>query len=500
MTVTTTSAGSLWLDSPQETRYAPPAEPRTFDVAVVGGGIAGLITALLLKREGLSVAVVEANRVGHGVTGATTAKVSALQQTVCSQVRSRHGQEAATAYAQASVSGVEQIAALVEELGIECDLERRAAVTYAASADEVDSVEKEADALREAGLGVEFDPGGEIPVEAHATARLDDQLQIQPLRLCEGLAAALIESGGDIYEDTRVLGLSRGAPCELQTTAAAISADRVVVASHYPLLDRGFYFARLESQRSYCIAARLEEPVELDMAISAGGPTRSFRAYREHVIVGGEGHPTGSRDATTKRFEALEEFARKHWETAAITHRWSAQDPVPYDHLPMIGPYAPRESRLFVTTGFMKWGLASAAFGAMALRDRLTGREHDWAEAFSPTRLSLRSLPEVARLGAKFTADLTVDRLRPGEASSPAEIGEDEGRVVRDGHRLHGVYRDPDGVAHAVSLRCTHLGCILRFNSAERSWDCPCHGSRFDVDGNVLEGPASAPLNRISQG
>jgi nitrite reductase/ring-hydroxylating ferredoxin subunit len=307
-----------------------------------------------------------------------------------------------------------------------------------------------------------------------------------------------VQAGGEVYEDTRVIGLSSGSPCELRTPGTPISADRVVVASHYPLLDRGFYFARLEAKRSYCIAARFDKPVELDMAISAGEPTRSFRTFGEYLIVGGEGHPAGSWEATNERFEALEEFAREHWEVAAVTHRWSAQDPVPYDHLPMIGPYSPRDSRLFVTTGFMKWGLATAAFGAMALRDRLTGRDHEWADPFSPNRLSLRSLPEVARLGAKFTADLALDRLRPSEVSSVEEIGADEGRVVREGHRLRGVYRDPDAVLHSVSLRCTHLGCLLRFNSAERSWDCPCHGSRFDVDGNVLEGPASKPLPRVA--
>lgn len=498
MSTTTTAAGSLWLDRPEGRRYPAPGREQSFDVAVAGGGIAGLITALLLAREGLSVAVLEANRIGHGVTGATTAKVSALQQTVCSQVRRHHGDEIAGVYARASLAGVERIAALVDELAIDCDLERREAMTYAAEAGEVEAVHAEAEAVGLGGLNVKLSDDADLPFRVHAAALLPNQVQLQPLKLCEGLAAAIdSQPGSAVFEDARVLSVSTGSPCRVETPNGAVTADRVVVATHYPVLDRGLYFARLEAQRSYCVAARAPGLEPLAMAISAGSPTRSIRAHGDHLIVGGEGHAAGSREATPSRFAALEEFAARHWEVEALTHRWSAQDPIPYDHLPMIGPYIPREDRLFVTTGYMKWGLSTAAFGAELLRDRLTGRDNDWTSVFDPNRLSLRSAPGVAKLGAKFTVDMVADRLRPGEVASAAEVGTDEGRVVRDGHRLRGVYRDPDGAAHEVSLRCTHLGCLLRFNAAERSWDCPCHGSRFDVDGAVLEGPATKPLEEF---
>jgi nitrite reductase/ring-hydroxylating ferredoxin subunit len=169
---------------------------------------------------------------------------------------------------------------------------------------------------------------------------------------------------------------------------------------------------------------------------------------------------------------------------------------VPYDHLPVIGRYRPGSSRLWVSTGFMKWGLTSATFGAMILADLIAGRENDWAPTFSPTRVSPRSAPGLARLGTKFSVDFMFDRAKPAQAASADEVPIGEARVVRDGVGKKGVYRDSDGELHAVSLRCTHLGCLLRFNAAETSWDCPCHGSRFDVDGHVLEGPAVSPLDR----
>jgi glycine/D-amino acid oxidase-like deaminating enzyme/nitrite reductase/ring-hydroxylating ferredoxin subunit len=492
---TTSARSSLWLDGSDGPDYPRLEGDRSFDVAVVGGGIAGLTTALLLKRAGLHVCVIEANRVGRGVTGTTTAKVSALQSTVYSTIADRHGPRLASAYAEASLAGVGVIADLVTELDVDCDLERRPAITYAAEPDDASDVEAEAEAARAAGLDAELVAEIGLPFKPAAAVRLDDQLQLHPVRLANALAAALDGEGSAVFEGTRALGVSAPRASSVKTAEGTVHAGRIVIATHYPLLDRGLYFARLEAERSYCIAARVRGELPRSMCISAGEVTRSVRAYGNHLIVGGESHPAGSRAATEERFERLEMFARDHWEVEEITHRWSAQDPVPFDRLPMIGPYTPGSNRLFVSTGFMKWGLATAAFGALMIRDAVTGGRSPWSDAFDPNRISLRSLPSAGKLGAKFVGDIVGDRLQPGEVGSAADVPSGEGKVVRRGHRLVGVYRDEAGTAHEVSLRCTHLGCLLRFNAAERSWDCPCHGSRFGVDGEVLEGPAVAPLD-----
>jgi Rieske Fe-S protein len=271
----------------------------------------------------------------------------------------------------------------------------------------------------------------------------------------------------------------------------------VIVATHYPILDRGLYFARLKPQRSYCIAATLSAgKLPHGMSISAGSTTRSVRSCGELLIVGGEGHPAGSAKSTPARFERLERFAKEHWEIGKVICRWSAHDPVPYDHLPMIGPYHPRSSRLWVTTGYMKWGLATATFGATILADLIAGRDNPWAATLSPTRLSLTSTHDLAKLGAKFAGDFIVDRLHPSQTRTASNIPAGQARTLPDGTGKKGVYRDLDGNLHAVSLRCTHLGCLVRFNAAEHSWDCPCHGSRFAPDGTVLEGPAVKALQR----
>ena len=494
---TTTATGSLWLDALPADGYPQLTSDLDVDVVVLGGGITGLTTALLLKQQGARVAVLEARRCGGGVTGSTTAKVTALQSTVYSKIRGKHGEDAAATYAQASAAAVRRVADLVAQHGIDCELNRRPAFTYAATSKELPSVQREAEAARSAGLPVELTTSIDLPYPVAGAVRLDDQLEFHPVRYATGLAAAVHGDGSSVFEHTRVVGVSHGSPSRVRTEGGAtVRAAHVVVATHYPLLDRGLFFARLEPTRSYCVAARVAGHVPAGMSISAGSPTRSIRSYGELLIVGGESHSVGASDATPERYARLEQFAREHWSVREVTHRWSAQDPSSYDKLPVIGRYGPPWPRLYVASGFMKWGLTSGTFAAMIINDQIGGRENPWAETFRPNRFEPKSLPKLARLNAKVAADMVGDRISGAEASSVAEVPPGEARVVGSRRDKTGVFRDDAGGVHAVSLRCTHLGCLLRFNSAERSWDCPCHGSRFDVDGEVLEGPAVKPLPR----
>jgi glycine/D-amino acid oxidase-like deaminating enzyme/nitrite reductase/ring-hydroxylating ferredoxin subunit len=496
--MTTSADGSLWLATAEPTAYPTLDGDHRCDVAVLGGGIAGLTAALLVKRDGARVAVLEARRVGSGVTGCTTAKVSALQQTVYREIRRRHGTDGAAVYAEASIAGVELLAELAAGEGIECDLERRPALTYAASDGERSTIESEHDAAREAGLAADLVEETDLPYATHGAVRLDRQIEIHPVRYVQGLARAVDGEGSAVFENSRALGVDAGDPCRVRTEGGTVSADQVVVATHYPLLDRSLFFARLEPTRSYCIAARIPGEPPRGMSISAGGTTRSVRSHGELLIVGGEGHPTGARKATPERYERLEAFARDHWDVDEVKHRWSAQDPVSWDHLPVIGRYHPRTSRLFVASGFLKWGLSSATFAARIVSDLIAGRDNPWARRFNPSRVGVRGVPKLAQMNARVAADLVGERAIPAPRTAAADIPRGEAQVVRDGLGKTGVFRGADGSLYAVSLRCTHLGCLVRFNAAERSWDCPCHGSRFDVDGTVLEGPATKPLERKS--
>jgi glycine/D-amino acid oxidase-like deaminating enzyme/nitrite reductase/ring-hydroxylating ferredoxin subunit len=494
--LTTSADQSLWLATAPLTDYGRLQSDVETDVAVLGGGITGLTTALLLKRDGARVVVLEGRRIGSGVTGCTTAKVTALQQTVYRQLRRRHGSDGAATYAEASLAGVELVAALAAEEGIECDLERRAAFTYAAEENERTAVESEHDAASAAGLSVKLVEDVDLPYATHGALRLDDQIQLHPVRYVQGLARSVQGDGSDVFEGSPALEVDAAGPCRVRTDTATVTAQQVVVATHYPMLDRGLFFARLEPTRSYCIAARIPGEPPQGMSISAGQTTRSVRSHGEALVVGGEGHITGARKATPERYRQLEGFAREHWGATEITHRWSAQDPVSWDLLPVIGRYLPRSTRLFVASGFHKWGLSSGTFGASIIADLIAGRDNPWAERFNPSRIGVRGLPKLVEMNARVATDFVSDRVIQALRGRVEDLPAGDARVLRDGLGKTGVFRADDGSLHAVSLRCTHLGCLLRFNGAERSWDCPCHGSRFDVDGAVLEGPATSPLER----
>jgi glycine/D-amino acid oxidase-like deaminating enzyme/nitrite reductase/ring-hydroxylating ferredoxin subunit len=495
--MTTTAEHSLWLQALPETGYGQLTHDTTVDVAVVGGGLAGLTSALLLKRQGATVAVVEADRVGTGVSGNNTAKVTALQSTMYSRITQLHGRQAAADYAAASTAGVAKVAELVAQEHIDCTLRRLPTHTYALTDDERPAVEAEYDAARHAGLPVQVDEAVDLPFPVMTAVRLDDQIVFHPLRYALGLAAAVHGDGSVVFEHSRVHDVQEGTPCLVRTEHGTVRAERVVIATHFPSLNRGLYFARLAPSRSYCIAARLRNGTPPStLAINVGSTTWSVSSTPELLILAGQGHPTGAHGTDSQRYQNLIDFARRHWDIDAVTHRWSAQDPIPYDNLPMIGTYTPFSTRLYVVTGFMKWGLASTAFAAMILADLLAGRPNPWAARFTPHRMSARALPTIGKLNAKVAADFVGDRLAPGDRDGAEDVPRGHVRVVRDGTSKTGLYLDDNGTLHAVSLRCTHLGCYLRFNHAERSWDCPCHGSRFDVDGNVLEGPATTPLPR----
>ena len=494
---------SLWLATSPKTEYPGLDGDQTADVAILGGGIVGLSAAFLLSRAGVNVTVLESGLVGAGVTGHSTAKVSSLHGLTYAGLRSTFGEDVARVYGDANQAGLEQVASLVEELRIDCDFDRRPNYTYSESSAERDQIEEEVETAASLGLPAVYTEETDLPFAVAAGVRFDDQAQFHPSKYLAGLAGATHNQGVQIYERTRAVGVDAGSPCHVKTEGGhVVSAERVIVATGFPILDRGLYFARLHTEREYVLAVRVSGTPPQGMYLSTEQPSHSIRSHpldadHQLLIVAGESHKTGQADSA-ERYSRLEAWVRARWDVVAVERRWSTQDNMPADGLPYIGRLSPRSDRIYTATGFKKWGLAKGTAAAMILSDLVLGRSSAWATTFDPGRLNARAsaaslLKENANVAARFVGD----RITKREAA--ADLRPDEGRVVRAGSRQIAAYRDEDGDLHEVSARCTHMGCIVAFNDAERTWDCPCHGSRFSVDGRVLQGPATADLEQIAE-
>jgi glycine/D-amino acid oxidase-like deaminating enzyme/nitrite reductase/ring-hydroxylating ferredoxin subunit len=464
---------------------------------VVGAGIVGLTTALLLAQHGRSVVVVEAGAVAAGVSGFTTAKVTAGHGLIYSQLESKFEAAAACLYAAAQNAGLELIRRLCAAHSIDCDLESQANYVVASSPNDVAAVQEEAAAARRAGLDASPVTAA-LSLTPGTAVRIPDQAQFHVRKYLLALADLVISLGGQIAENSRVTEVAGDGPFVVRTKSGSVRADVAVVATHYPIVEQGFFATRIHPRRSYVVAAPLTGPTFDGMYISASGPARSVRTAvladgRRLVLVGGEGHRVGQEADTPGRYAALEHDMRHHFTVGETMYRWSTQDNFSVDGLPYIGA-VPEHDGLYVATGFAGWGMTNGSMAGLTIANAITGSDNDWAPLFELDRRHIRAsaksfIAENTNVAAQQVAD--VLQTRPG---APTTIQPGHGAVVSVDGQDVALSRSLDGRLHAVSAKCTHMGCTVNWNAAESSWDCPCHGSRFAPDGQVLHGPATGPL------
>jgi len=488
---------SLWMTTAPPRTPHPLAEDLRADVCVIGGGLAGITTAYHLVREGRRVVLLEQGALGAGETGRTTAHLSNALDDRYHVLERLHGQEGARLAAASHAAAIDRIEAIVAEEGIACDFRRLDGYLFVPPGESLDILDAEFEAARRAGLAdLRMVPRVPVPGFDSGPALLfPRQAQFHPLIYLGALADAIERRGGRLFGRTHVTGVEAGPPAVVATEAGhKVTADFVVCATNTPVIDWLVIHSKQAPYRTFAIGARVPEgAVPAALYWDTADPYHYVRLQDDLLIVGGEDHKTGQEDDAYDRFAYLEAWTRERFPIGDVEYRWSGQVMEPVDGLGYIGRNPADKAHVLVATGDSGHGMTHATIAGMLLTDLILGRTNPWEPLYDPARKSVRSAAEYVKENVNV-AKQYLDYVSPGEVGSVDEIRPGHGALVRQGLTKLAVYRDDQGALHTLSAVCTHLGCIVHWNSLEGTWDCPCHGSRFGTDGKVLSGPAVTPL------
>lgn len=464
------------------------------DVAIVGGGIVGVTTARLLKDRGLGVALLEAHKVGRQVTGHSTAKVTSQHGLLYHVLERKFDEAHARLYAEAQQQGIALIRNLVAQHGLDCDLEDCSAYVYSQEEGTAELVEKEAEVARKVGLPATLVREIDLPFEIWGAVRFDGQAQFHPTNYVADLARTLPGQNCHVFEHSRVLDWGTDF---VATDSGRIDARCVVMATHLPLGQVGGYFARAHPQAEPVVVAPLPD-APAGMYLSADQPSRSLRTHRHNgqlyaVVAGGSFKP-GHTDDERQQFEGLAEWLRLNFDAGPVEYRWVNHDYKPMDRAPFIGWSGDPGESYLVATGFDAWGISNGAAAALILSDLVMEQDNSWLQVFDARRVKpLAGGAQFLKENASVAAHLVSGYLSR-KLTSYDEIGRAQAAILKIDGKQVAAFRDEEGSLYAVSAICTHMGCLVGWNEVDRTWDCPCHGSRFSLQGEVVHGPAVKPL------
>ena len=496
---------SVWAASAELPQFSPLTENVHVDVCIVGAGISGLTTAYLLARAGKAVAVLDDGPVAGGMTQMTTAHITHQLDDRYFELEKLHGREAARLAAESHTAAIDRIETIVRQENIDCDFTRLDGYLFLAEGDTRETLERELDAAHRAGLSaVELE--GRAPYASFDTGpclRFPNQAQFHPLKYLARLAQAIVHEGGCIFTGSHADRIEGGVPALVHADRHVVSADAVVVATNTPVNDRVAIHTKQAPYMTYVIGARIpRDSVARVLAWDTGDPYHYIRTYQDYLIVGGEDHKTGQASDTPARYARLEAWARARFpQMGEVELAWGGQVMETQDYLAFIGRNPMDHESVFVVTGDSGMGITHGTIAGMLISDLIAGRPNPWEALYDPSRVRLRAAGDFARENSNVALQYT-DYLTGGDVASVEEIAAGTGAIVRQGLEKHAVFRDENGTLHACEAKCPHLGCLVHWNPAETTWDCPCHGSRFDPYGKVINGPANrdlAPAERFRE-
>jgi glycine/D-amino acid oxidase-like deaminating enzyme/nitrite reductase/ring-hydroxylating ferredoxin subunit len=494
---------SLWQESVNSYAVLPNQFSKTiFDVAIVGGGITGITLGLQLQKAGKKCVVIEAKSLCFGTTGGTTAHINTLMDNPYNTIITDFGKDGAQMVARAASDAIALIESNINEYKIECEFERASAYVFAQDENQVKELEDIYNACQEIGLESRYSNGIPIPIDFRKALEVAGQGKFHPVKYVYGLARAFESLGGTIVEQCRVTDVEEDEVVSIETSIEKMQARTLVYATHIPP-GINLLHLRCPAYRSYAMSVKLKgENYPEGLIYDMYDPYHYYRTQivdgEKFLIVGGEDHKTGENTNTNKSFLQLESHIRSHFDVAQIVHRWSSQYYEPVDGLPYIGKLPGARENILVATGYGGNGITYSQVAALELSNLIIANESKYNDVFTPGRVKpVAGFTEFVKHNADVVAQFVGKWFATERLEALSSLSPEEGKVVKLNNETMALYKDEHGSLHAVNPTCTHMKCSVAWNSAEKSWDCPCHGARYSVDGDVLNGPADANLELI---
>jgi len=490
---------SLWIEDTKNIRkdYEKLNSNINTEICVIGGGLTGLTTAYYLSKAGKKVVSLEKYKIGSHTSGNTTAKITSQHGLFYKYLVDSLGVEQAKEYLYANEDAIKNIEKIINEENIQCDFERQDAYVFTQDIKELEKIEDEVDVVNKLGLKAEFVEKIEIPKEILGAIKFPNQAQFNPVKYMLGLSHSIEKYGGTIYENTKVVDVKKQGDEYLTITedGQEVKSRYVVLASHYPFINApGFYFMKMYQVTSYLIAVDTASDLFDGMYINSENPTKSFRTAeyqgKRLLIVGGMDHKTGAKIDLSNSYKNLEKVAKEMYPNSKVLFRWNTEDCIPLDKIPYIGEFSTLMPNMYVATGYKKWGMTSSNVAANIISNRILGEENKYEKVFESTRLKpIKNYEELGNIVKEVSYSLIINKLKKSK-DILEDVKKDEGRIVELEDTKVGVYKDKNGKLFAIKPVCTHLGCELSWNNLDKTWDCPCHGSRFDYTGKSLYDPS----------
>ena len=495
---------SLWLDSTNANNNLSSINKNTIcDVCIIGAGITGLSCGYYLSKKGLNVTILDKFDIGTRASGNTTAKITYQHNLIYDYLINSKSEKFALAYLDSNKKAISNIKSIINEEQIDCDFEIESNYVYTTKQEELPKIHKEIEALHTLGEEVEFVTQSELPFKIAGALKNKNQAQFHPRKYMLGLANCILRNGGNIYTNTTVRDIKReNSNYLINANDYVVQSKCVIIATHFPFINfPGFYFSKMYQSTSYIIAVDTHSKLFDGMYINPTEPIYSFRTAnyngKKILLIAGADHKTGYAPDLNKSYNLLENEAKKYYPNSEILFRWNTRDCISLDKIPYIGDFSNLMPNMYIATGFNKWGMTSANIAANILTDKILGKENKYAFVFDSNRLEpIKNRGEIKNIANQVLKSLISNRIKVPEADLE-EIKKDNGGIIKiDGTNV-GIYKDTSGNIFAINPTCTHLGCLLTWNNLDKTWDCPCHGSRFNFKGENIYEPASKNLEKF---